>query len=39
MLLMPVSCHLDRCPCKIYHNTKAINFMMKMFDISFQLLP
>lgn len=26
MLLMPASCHLDRCCCKMYHNTKAINF-------------
>lgn len=23
-LLMPVSCHLDRCFCKLDHNTKAI---------------
>lgn len=29
MLLMPASCHLDRCYCKMYHNTKAINFTKK----------
>ena len=27
MLLMPVSCHLARCYCKLYHNTKAINYL------------
>lgn len=38
MLLMPASCHLDRCYCKMYHNTKAINFTKKIFEIPFELL-
>lgn len=38
MLLMPASCHLDRCCCKMYHNTKAINITKKIFEIPFELL-
>lgn len=31
MLLMPASCHPDRCCYRLYHNTKAINFTITYF--------
>lgn len=34
MSLMPVSCRLARLYCRLYHNTKAINFSMRILDIS-----
>lgn len=38
MSLMPASCHLARCFCKVHHNTKAINFIMEIFGIFSDLL-
>lgn len=30
MSLMPASCHLARCLCKVYLNTEAINFYQSL---------
>lgn len=38
MLLMPASCHLARRCCRLYHNTKATNFTMKIFLIRFTVV-